>query len=212
MTRILAYGDSLTWGYDPQGGGRYPSTYQWPVALQSTLGPDYVVLADGVNGRTTCLDDHSVDYCRNAAKTLGIALAAQMPLDLVLLMLGTNDLKPQFGGYAEVAVRGMQRLVQSIVRFDYALGCPVPKVVIIAPPPSIECLQPRAGHAHRITQSARFATLYRELAADVGCGFFDAGSIVQSCKQDGIHLEADATRQFGQALAPVVREVLGVRL
>ena len=103
MKTILAFGDSLTWGADPASGGRHPIDDQWPVALDATLGAGFRVIAEGLNGRTTCYDDHSGPCDRNGTRALPVCLASHSPLDLVVIMLGTNDLKPALCGVTEGA-------------------------------------------------------------------------------------------------------------
>ncbi len=103
MKTILAFGDSLTWGADPVSGMRHPAELRWPNVLQSKLGGGVEVIAEGLGGRTTCYDDHTGPACRKGAKALQVALGSHMPLDLVIIMLGTNDLKPVHRVRAEAA-------------------------------------------------------------------------------------------------------------
>ncbi len=106
MKTVLCYGDSLTWGYSPDGSGRHALKDRWPQVLQTELGNNVHVIADGLNGRTTAYDDHLSGFERNAAKTLTTALGTHFPLDLVIIMLGTNDMKHVLCGNALGAKRG----------------------------------------------------------------------------------------------------------
>ena len=92
MKRILCYGDSNTWGFIPGTGERYPADVRWPGVLAALLGRGVHVVENGINGRTTAIDDPGYP-CRNGKEGLGYALLAEKPFDLVILMLGTNDLK-----------------------------------------------------------------------------------------------------------------------
>ena len=103
MKTVLCYGDSLTWGYVPDGSGRHALGDRWPQILQAELGGSVNVVADGLNGRTTAFDDHLSGFERNAAKTLTTALGTHFPLDLVIVMLGTNDMKSFICGSAPSA-------------------------------------------------------------------------------------------------------------
>ena len=98
--RILCFGDSLTWGWVPVADGmpteRYPRKDRWPGALADKLGSDYLVLEEGLSARTTNIDDPT-DPRLNGSKYLPASLASHLPLDLVILMLGTNDTKAYFG-------------------------------------------------------------------------------------------------------------------
>lgn len=203
MHTILAFGDSLTWGADPATGLRHPASAQWPRVLESGL-TGVRVQADGVGGRTTCRDDDAGAAPRNGAKALPVALSAQMPLDLVILMLGTNDLKPVHGGLAISAQAGMRRLAEIVATFPYKPRAAVPKLLIVAPPP---CAANAAG-ARLPEESQKLAPLYRQLATELGAGFFDAGTVAQPSAIDGVHLDAANTAALGRALIGPVTALL----
>ena len=97
MKTILCYGDSNTWGYDPVSQDRYPPTQRWVSVLARELGPEYQVIAEGLNGRTTVWPDPVEGEHKNGKAYLLPCLESHHPLDLVVLMLGTNDLKHRFG-------------------------------------------------------------------------------------------------------------------
>lgn len=136
MKEILIVGDSLTWGHDPASGLRHPPGQRWPVVLAEGLAGRALVTADGLGGRTTCFDDHAGPADRNAARCLPGLLASHQPLDLVVLMLGTNDLKPHVCGLASGAAAGMRRLVEIVRCFPFK-GPRRPAVLVIAPPPVV---------------------------------------------------------------------------
>ena len=101
MKTVLCYGNSLTWGYVPDGSGRHALKDRWPEVLQTELGNGVHVVTDGLNGRTTAFDDHLSGFERNGAKTLTTVLGAHFPLDLVIIMLGSNDMKNFICGNAQ---------------------------------------------------------------------------------------------------------------
>ena len=94
MKTALCYGDSLTWGYCAVGPDRHAYEDRWPSVLAAELGPGVVVIAEGLNGRTTAYDDHLADCDRNGARVLPTILQTHAPLDLIIIMLGANDMKP----------------------------------------------------------------------------------------------------------------------
>ena len=100
MKTILCFGDSLTWGYDPVGPGRHAHDVRWPSVLEAELGGKARVIAEGLNGRTTVFDDFAAGADRNGARVLPTLLTSHAPLDLVIIMLGTNDMKPFICGHA----------------------------------------------------------------------------------------------------------------
>lgn len=212
MKTILCYGDSLTWGYDPEGPARHAYDDRWPSVLAGELGGHARIVAEGLNGRTTGFDDHLGGTDRNGLRLLPTLLATHAPLDLVIVMLGTNDLKPFVCGRAVGARSGMQRIVEIIRRHDYPLAAAAPGIVVAAPPPPRAAADPifQEQFAGAVGEGVKLAAHYRELAAFHGCAFFDAGEVAVTSPIDGIHLDAENTRAIGTGIAPVVREALGI--
>ncbi|MBQ9959278.1 MAG: acylhydrolase, partial [Oscillospiraceae bacterium] len=93
--RILCYGDSNTWGYIGGVGERFGRDVRWTGRLQTLLGSDYTVIEEGLNSRTTVWDD-PVEMHKNGYTYLMPCLQTHRPLDLVIIMLGTNDLERRF--------------------------------------------------------------------------------------------------------------------
>lgn len=212
MKTVLCYGDSLTWGYSAEGPARHAHEDRWPNVLQAALGTGVEVIAEGLNGRTTAFDDHLASSDRNGARVLPTLLVTHAPLDLVIIMLGSNDMKPFVCGRAVGAVQGMRRLVDIVRGTAYPLGQEPPEILLVAPPPLCETADPdfAAMFEGMIEQSRMLASLYSDLADDTGCGFFDAGSVATTTPLDGVHLDAKDTRAVGKALEPIVRMMLGL--
>lgn len=213
MKTILCYGDSITWGSDPETGGRHAFEDRWTTVLQKALGSEVQVIADGLRGRTTAFDDNMAACDRNGVRILPTVLYTHAPLDLVIFMLGSNDMKPAIAGTAVAAMQGMRRLIE-IVRLNATRDgtSEPPAVLIIAPPPLCETANAEyAGMlAGGVPQSKMLASLYADLADESGCGFFDAASVATSSPIDGVHLNTENTRAIGKALEPIVRMMLGI--
>lgn len=210
MKTILCFGDSLTWGYDAAGPGRHAFADRWPSVLQAELGTGFHVIAEGLNGRTTAFDDHLAGEDRNGARILPTLLGTHAPLDLVIIMLGSNDMKPWIHGRALAAQHGMRRLVQIVRGHPYPFDVAAPKLLLVAPPTvsrtdNTEFADMFAGGN---VASSRLGPLYSALAAEAGCGFFDAGTVAKTTPLDGVHLDPQNTRAIGAALAPQVRDLL----
>lgn len=212
MKTILCYGDSLTWGYDAETQDRHPPNVRWPSVLQSLLGDGVDVIAEGLNGRTTAFDDHLAAADRNGASVLPTILMTHAPLDLAILMLGANDMKPFICGHAIGAKQGMQRLINLVRVHPYPFGAAAPEVLIVSPPALSETADPdfAAIFSGGVEQSQMLASFYADLADLEGCGFFDAGSVARTSPTDGVHLDADNTRAIGKGLEPIVRMMLGI--
>ncbi|PZO79409.1 MAG: arylesterase [Mesorhizobium amorphae] len=210
MTRnILCYGDSLTWGYNAEGPGRHRLEDRWPSVLEAELGQGFHVIADGLNGRTTVFEDAMAGCDRHGARLLPTALETHKPLDLVILFLGANDMKPWTGSSALASRFGMERLVEIVRGHPYGFGYAVPKVVIVSPPALCATDDVEFGEMFAaIEESGKLAGAFARLAGLVGCAHFDAGSVAKTTPLDGVHLDAENTRAVGRALAPVVRSLL----
>ncbi|MGY6704634.1 SGNH/GDSL hydrolase family protein [Roseinatronobacter sp.] len=206
---IMAFGDSLTWGTDPVAGGRHRYEDRWPSVLEAGLGVGYRVIPEGLGGRTTAFDDHTAAFERNGARALPMLLATHSPLDLVVIMLGANDLKAFISPTHHGAVAGMTRLVEIIRQFPYSWGMKVPQVMLVAPPHFCNLANgdgPQSGRS--IAESQRLSPAYKALAEAQGCGFFDVASIARASDVDGVHLDAANTRAIGVALVDPVRAML----
>ena len=212
MKTILCYGDSLTWGYNAEGPGRHAYADRWPSVLQQALGENIRVIAEGLNGRTTAFDDYAAGADRNGARLLPTILMSHAPLVMVIVMLGTNDMKPFICGHAIGAKQGMRRLVDIIRGHDYPVEQAKPQIILVSPPVICQTGNPDflALFGGGIAESRKLAGLYAGLAEEIGCGFFDAGSVAQTTSLDGVHLDATNTRAIGEALAPILRGSLGL--
>lgn len=206
MKTILAYGDSLTWGHDPETKSRHPHQSRWPTVLQTNL-TNVEVISEGLCGRNTCFDDYAGSADRNGARTLPILLASHAPIDLILIMLGTNDLKPAICGVAEGAEKGMQRLIRIVQTFPFdSPECAAPKILILAPPP-----QNIEGGQHtttRVDESKKLAHLYEQLTKKWDVEFFDTTKLCSSSTKDGTHLDEGQTIALGKGLASICKKIL----
>ncbi|NLS06796.1 SGNH/GDSL hydrolase family protein [Rhizobium sp. P32RR-XVIII] len=213
MTKtVLCYGDSLTWGYDAETIGRHAYEDRWPSVLQAALGSEARIIPEGLNGRTTAFDDHLADCDRNGARVLPTILQTHAPLDLVIILLGTNDMKPVVAGSAFAACQGIARLVRLIRNHAWPFELDGPDILIVAPPAICATgnVPFAASFPGGVEESAKLATLYRDLADELGCGFFDGNSVAKTTPIDGIHLDAENTRALGRGLESIVRMMLGL--
>lgn len=210
MKTILCYGDSLTWGYSAETLSRHAYEDRWPSVLEASLGDGFRVIAEGLNGRTTAFDDWLAGEDRNGARILPTILGTHTPIDLIIIMLGSNDMKPWVHGSAVTAAQGMQRLVQIVRGHPYYFDAPEPKVALVSPPhvsrtDNVEASGVLAGGNEA---SRKLAQAYKVVADDLGCGFFDTATVAKTTPLDGVHLDAENTRAIGKALAPIAKKLL----
>ena len=210
MKTILCFGDSNTWGHRPDGTGRYEWEVRWPGVLQKELSGFAHVIEEGLNARTTVIDDpvEGVSVCRNGSRHLPILLETHRPLDLVAIFLGVNDLKRRFDAGPFDIAQGAAELVKMVQRSLAGPDDKAPQVLLICPPP-IKVLSALAGlFEGAITKSAELASHFAWQAGRTGCHFFDAGTIVSLSPLDGIHLDAEAQSALGTKVAEIARNIL----
>ena len=207
MQQILVYSDSLSWGIIPTTRRRLPFDARWPGVMEIALAETHRsvrVIEDCLNGRRTVWED-PFKPGRNGLIGLAQRIEINSPLSLVILMLGTNDFQSMHPHTAWHAAQGIATLVNAVRQAPIEPGMPVPPILVIAPPP---ILVPRGPIAAKFTdaagKAAGLADAYRNMASELGCHFFDAGSVTQASAVDGIHLDADQHRSLGEALARFV--------
>jgi lysophospholipase L1-like esterase len=209
MQAILCYGDSNTWGYNPQSQDRYPLEARWVSVLARALGPEYLVIPEGLNGRTTVWPDPVEGEYKSGKTYLIPCLESHYPLDLVVLMLGTNDLKHRFGLSAADIADCAGTLVGMIQSCAFGPAGAAPKVLLIAPPPTYVAGTMFADMLEGADEkSLDLGKHYSLVAKEYGCAFLDAGQVIQSGRLDGIHFAADALPKLGAAVAEAVRQAL----
>lgn len=210
--RIMCFGDSLTWGWIPTVEGpptqRYQLEQRWPGAMLSALGEGYEIVEEGLNARTTELDD-PVDPRLNGAAYLPSALASHMPLDLVIVMLGTNDTKRIFNRSAFEITHGISRLIGMISNCGGGVGTcyGAPRPMLLAPPVIGNLTHPwqEAKFEGARQKTQEMAKLYAAFADYAGIDFLDAGGVISTDGCDGIHLTAQNNIDLGRAIAEKVR-------
>lgn len=209
MKHILCYGDSNTWGFDPLTTNRLDHHTRWTRILGATLGSEYEIVEEGLTGRTTVYDDE-LDTGKNGRTYLNPCLESHRPLDLVIILLGTNDLKKKFHLSAEEIARGAGELVRMVQGSWVGPDWKGPPVLLLAPPKTTKITEFAADFDERTEQvSAKFGECFRAVAEELACPFLDTSEIIVSSPADGIHFEASEHRKLGLALAAKVKELIG---
>ncbi len=213
LRTVLCFGDSNTWGFEPGSGRRYPRAVRWPGALAERAGPAWHVVEAGLNGRTTVFHDPLGDL--EGLRHLGPILDSAAPVDVVVLLLGTNDLKTRFAASAYEIAEGAGRLVDHVLASDAGPGDVAPDVVLVAPPPlaSVEAWARRDPDAYEgfetawrdaATTSQAFARQYARVARLRGVRFLDAGAHVRTSDVDGVHWSAEGHAALARAVHAVL--------
>lgn len=204
MKRILCFGDSLTWGYDPSLRTRIDPSRRWTGVLESRLGDGYKVIEEGQNGRTIATDDPAEGE-KNAMRYIVPCLESQSPLDVMVLMLGTNDLKRKFNYCASDIACEMERLIQKIVSHNMFKLQGKMKILLVSPPHVGENIRASwlgdsFGYERAVEVSRQLAPLYKDLAGRYGLAFLDAAEHVKVSDVDSIHLDAEGQSRLGEVI------------
>ena len=221
MKTILCYGDSNTHGTKAidfdlletsfiSSHYRLPKFKRWTGILQNELGKDYNVIEEGLNGRTTVWDDPLEGTHKNGLKYLVPCLESHAPIDLVILMLGTNDLKIKFSVSAFDVAMGIGVIVNTIQKSGFGLDGTSPEVLILCPPPLgrlsyLECLFGEEG----IKKSKELSVHFKKIANLYGCSFLDVADIIKPSDIDGAHYDEKDIEKLAKALVKPVKDIIG---
>lgn len=207
--RVLCFGDSNTWGYDAVTGGRYDEDTRWTALLQKSLGSDYTVIEEGHNGRTTVWDD-PIENRLAGLTYLWPCMDSQSPIDLIVIMLGTNDTKCYFGTQAKSIADGAGRLVETAQKSKFGRCDQPPKVLLVAPirVRDAECFEAIFG-TQAEKKSEQFSVQFKRVADEFNCEFMDASEFADPSPVDGIHLDEKGHAAFAIALEKKIREIIG---
>lgn len=210
--RILCFGDSNTHGYDALKDGRFSEEERYTCLLGNYLGADYTVIEEGLSGRTTVFDDPITEGL-SGLSYLYPCLMTHEPLDLLIIMLGTNDVKERFSATPANIGKGMIRLVKKALAAPEAFR-DAPNVLIVAPPP-IAPGYDKAIFAQEMgkdcdTKARALAAEYKQAAELLHCHFLDAGTIpgVVMTELDRMHLTAEAHDALARKLADIIPTLL----
>jgi lysophospholipase L1-like esterase len=207
MKTILCFGDSNTWGYNAQAGQRYPYHQRWTGVLARTLGEGFMVIEEGLNGRTTVWDD-PIENVKSGLSYLPTCLRSHKPLDLVILMLGTNDLKARFSLTPFDIAAGVSNLVQVILASQCGPHDNAPQILLAVPPPLDPVDEFSVMFLGAREKSFQLPEFYSQVAAEFGCTLLDCGKILSVDPLDGIHLDLEAHRTLGLSFVEKVTSIL----
>ena len=209
MKTILCYGDSNTWGWDPLKGSRFAKDERWPGVLQQNLGDAYEVISEGLSGRTTVWTD-PIEGHMSGKDYLIPCLNSHKPIDLVIILLGTNDLKHRFGVSAFDIAKGIGHLVKIIQRSESGPGGRSPQVLILIPPPLEKLSDFAEMFAGGVEKSKNLNQQYQRVAKLLDCSYLDTSDYIVASDADGVHFDASAHKTLGQVVAQKVKMILAM--
>ncbi|MDO4622511.1 MAG: GDSL-type esterase/lipase family protein [Eubacteriales bacterium] len=205
--KVLCFGDSNTYGYNPYNGQRYPETIRWTGILASLLGEQYEVIEEGCNGRTTQYDTPGEEW-KNGMRTIIPCLNTHKPVDIVVLALGSNDMKTIFHADASNAAAGAEKLIGMIRSFAAAKQQFQPEIILVSPPEIGEGIVHTAFAAGFTAADAQkskaFARFYKAAADRNGCRFWNAAACTGPSDIDHLHLDPKGHRIYAQELRNII--------
>lgn len=205
--KILCFGDSNTFGYIPGGAGRYNKRTRWPGLLKKALGEGFQVIEEGVCGRTTAFPDKTCPG-RCGLDDIRMDMELYHPVDLLIIMLGTNDCKTQFQVSAEKIAEGLEQVLR---RAKESAAEPF-RTLVIAP----ACLKPVVVSGDfglefgmdSVETSKELAAEFEKIAKKHGCLFLDASKVTEVSDADGVHLDEEGHKALAEAAAEMIQSLL----
>ncbi len=212
--RIVCFGDSNTWGYDPVTRLRYDADTRWPMRMQKILGDGYQVIEEGQNGRTIACEDPWEWGTKKGMDYVLPMVESQNPFDLLIIMLGSNDLKKKFHLPAGDIAGSLQNMLMRVMGYlRYQCHNTGAKILIVSPvhigadietSPFAEFFDGKAS----IENSKGLARWYRLVAEQFGCEFMDASETAKPGTFDSLHMAPEGHRALAEAMAGKVAEIL----
>ena len=211
MTTVLCFGDSNTHGTMPLPAqdviDRHGPEVRWPGVMARELGSDFRVIEEGLPGRTTVHDDPIEGAHMNGLTALPMLVGSHSPLDIVVLMLGTNDLKTRFSVTAADIAAALERLVGALRVHCTAPGRTQPQILLVAPPPIQEVDWLAEKFVGGAAKSKGLGGAIGRSAERLGAAFLDAGEHIEVSPVDGLHYDAATHSTLGQVIASAVRKL-----
>ena len=216
MKRIFVFGDSNSWGYtDEDDGHRFEE--RWPISLKTFLSEmdlNVEIIEDCLPGRTTNIDDAQDGSHLNGAKVLMSSLLANSPIDLVIIMLGTNDLKMRFQRTPDAIAEGIKELINTVKNTNSGPGGwhdqNKSDLFIICPP----SLNIKANDTNWIkfnewenglVKSTKLYDSLKKVCEQNNVFLFDSNQIIQSSTLDPIHWSKKTHKIFAKKIAEIIK-------
>ena len=209
---IVCFGDSNTHGYRALDNGRFGEDERWPRLLEKFLGEDYLVLEEGLSGRTTCYDD-PIHESLSGLSYIYPCLMSHEPVDLLIIMLGTNDTKERFGSSAACIALGLKRLIAKAYATTDCWRNQKPNILVVTPKnidKEYEGTEVAATMGKGCAEkSAALGAEYQKIAQLMNCHYFDANTVVKENNHiDYMHLTAEGHVALAKALAEKIPSIL----
>lgn len=209
--RILLYGDSLVYGKVSGENARLDSKTRFSCVLQDLLGGEYEVIEEGLRARTMSGENKSFPE-RNGLEQFGPILGSHLPLDLLVILLGTNDCNATADKTPEKIAEELKEYSPIVKNWCKVLAAPIPQLLIVAPPYINEAyydeVMARIFGKGAGSKTQELGFLYEKVARELGVEFLNSATVCQPAPGDGIHLDAQGNRQLAAAMHEKIKEIL----
>lgn len=207
LKNIMCFGDSNTHGFIAGVGGRYNENTRWTRLLQKHLGLEYYIIEEGLNGRTTVYDDEDMKNV-NGSRYLEVSIATNSPLNLIIIMLGTNDTKERYNARESDITKGLEQLIKILRNPEIYDN----EILIISPIHISDKIIDSEycesfGGLKGAEKSRALAKEYKNLADEYRCHFIDAADYAKADDKDAIHLDAKGHAALAEALYHKIKEI-----
>jgi len=205
---VLCYGDSITWGYNPANQNRMSWDERWTGVLTNGLNDNYLVIEEGLKGRTTTWNDPVDGASKNGLNYLIPCLESHKPIDLCILLLGLNDLKKRFSLPSVEIARGITVIIEVIKKSKTGIDGSAPKILLLTPPiiNPVEDLSQEFRNSHN--KSLKLPGYYAKIARDYGVEFLDISKIIKVSKLDGVHIDVGEQLKLGNLVLKKVKKIM----
>lgn len=213
MTKIVCFGDSNTYGYNPENGGRFDEDTRWPKLLAKSLGSDFEIFEEGQNGRTIANDDPWEGGTKRGMDYVLPMLETKRP-DILVIMLGSNDLKIKFSLPAADIAGSMMTMLMNIRGYcEHFLGCPDMKILLVSPPAISEPISESYfatffDRDNVVERSKDLAKWYKMVADQFGCSFLNATDEVCAGNVDHLHLDREGHAKMAVLVKEKIEEMI----
>lgn len=203
---VLCFGDSNTNGATPDKTGRYPADVRWTGQLQQILGDNYYVIEEGLGGRTTDSDHFREGKPgRNGFTYYKPALETHLPLDIIVIMLGTNDVKNTYNKTPDEIAGSLAEYVEYTRKVVSDKGLKPPKIILVSPVPIDERSIQDVYDETSVQKSLELADKIKGVAKRLDCKFLEAGDYAK-VGEDGIHLTRESNEPLAKAIAGAIQK------
>lgn len=209
---IVCFGDSNTHGYHAENRGRFDETARWTCLLGQKLGEDYLILEEGLCGRTTCFQD-PLHEGLSGLDSIYSCLMSHEPVDLLIIMLGTNDTKERFGASSACIALGLKRLIAKAISITDCWRGSASNILVITPKnidKEYEATEVGAPMGRGCAEKSQgLGDEYKKIAALMGCHYFDANTVVTENNHiDYMHLTKEGHEELASTLAELIPGLL----